>query len=116
MVTHDPLFQTSFSIIYSISISFIAIAIFLAMASHGSNVISGNSEIKRQMTRCSEKFIRLSPSLSAMQVFNFLFENVMKTDMVVTGGGIFVINHGLILTIASVMTTYSVLILQLDQT
>ncbi|GBM45566.1 hypothetical protein AVEN_152599-1 [Araneus ventricosus] len=115
IVAQNLLFKTTSSIIYIIWIVTTATLVLLGMSYHGSNIYDKGEEVKRQMVEYSDKFIRYSPSLSAMQVFNILFDIITKTNMTITGGGMFIINYGLILTIASVMVTYGVLILQLDQ-
>ncbi|GFQ69783.1 uncharacterized protein TNCT_59611 [Trichonephila clavata] len=115
MVTNDENYNTPPIIVYIFWIFLTATTVLLVMSYYGSNISNKGDEIKRQMVEYSDKFVRFSPPLSAMQTFHFLFEIIMKANMVVTGGGIFVINFGLILSIASVMVTYGVLILQLDQ-
>ncbi|KAF8766733.1 hypothetical protein HNY73_019767 [Argiope bruennichi] len=115
IVAQNSLFKTTSSIVYIIWIVVTAIWVLLGMSHLGSNIYDKGEEVKRQMVEYSDKFIRYSPSLSAMQVFNVLFDIIMSANMTVTGGGMFIINYGLILTIASVMVTYGVLILQLDK-
>ncbi|KAG8177666.1 hypothetical protein JTE90_012446 [Oedothorax gibbosus] len=87
---------------------------FVQMSRYGSYISSQVQSLKTQMIVCSDKFIRSSPSKSTMDVFHYLFEIVMKSQIEVTGNGMFVINYSLVLTIISTMVTYSVLILQLD--
>ncbi|GIY14752.1 uncharacterized protein CDAR_606961 [Caerostris darwini] len=115
MVNDNAQFKTPSSLVYIIWVVVSAVTVLLFMSSRGSNICEKDAEVKRRMVEYSDQFIRYSPPLPAMQVFNLLFEIVTKTNMIVTGGGMFVINYGLILTIASVMVTYGVLILQMDQ-
>ncbi|KAG8191759.1 hypothetical protein JTE90_008822 [Oedothorax gibbosus] len=98
-----------------IACTFCAAAIaFVQMSRYGSYIDSQVQGLKLQMIVCSDEFIRSSPSKSTMDVFNYLFEIVMKSQIEVTGNGMFVINYRLVLTIISTLITYSVLILQLD--
>ncbi|GFS88250.1 uncharacterized protein NPIL_702661 [Nephila pilipes] len=115
LVINDVSYKTAPIIVYIVWIFVTATTVLLVMSYYGSNITDKGDEVKRQMIEYSDKFIRFSPPLSAMQTFHFLFELVMKANMVVTGGGVFTVNFGLILSIASVMVTYGVLILQLDQ-
>lgn len=87
---------------------------FFEMSRYGSYLADKVQCLKRQMLVSSDKFIRSSPPRSSMDVFNYLFEIVMKSQIEVTGNGMFVINYTLVLTIISTLITYSVLILQLD--
>ncbi|KAG8177060.1 hypothetical protein JTE90_024947 [Oedothorax gibbosus] len=87
---------------------------FLILSSFGSNITDQGDKVKRRMIEYSDRFIRSSPPMHTLEVFSFLFDVIMKSEMVITGGGMFVINYGLILAIAGTMITYGVLILQMD--
>ncbi|KAG8193172.1 hypothetical protein JTE90_005523 [Oedothorax gibbosus] len=102
------------TIIYNIGNFLTATITVIQMSHYGSHIASQIQCLKREMVVCSDKFIRSSPPKSTMDVFHYLFEIVMKSQIEVTGYGLFVINYSLILAIVSTMITYSVLILQLD--
>ncbi|GBM45565.1 hypothetical protein AVEN_152598-1 [Araneus ventricosus] len=115
LASNNEFYNSTYPKIYIVFIFISWFVTFFVMARHGTNIIDKGEEAKLRMVEYLDKFLRYSPSHSAMQLFNFLFEVVMKIDVKVTGGGMFVINYGLILSICSVMVTYGVLILQLDQ-
>ncbi|GFQ69785.1 uncharacterized protein TNCT_59621 [Trichonephila clavata] len=115
MVSGDESFKVPVTTVYIVWVFVNSVGVLIILSYYGTSIADQGNEVKRKMIEYSDKFVRFSPPLSAMQMFQFLFEIVMKTNMMVTGGGIFAINFGLILSIASVMVTYGVLILQLDQ-
>ncbi|GBM45563.1 hypothetical protein AVEN_152597-1 [Araneus ventricosus] len=115
LASKNEFFNSTYSKIYIVFLFMISFVTFFVMARHGSNIIDKGEEAKLRMVEYLDKFLRYSPSHSSMQLINFLFEIVMKIDVKVTGGGMFAINQGLILSICSVVVTYGVLILQLDK-
>ncbi|GBM86117.1 hypothetical protein AVEN_167773-1 [Araneus ventricosus] len=115
MIMGDDSFRTPISIVYIVMIFSTAVTVLFVVSCCGSKIIDKSDQVKRRMVDFSDKFVQFSPSVPSLQVFNLLFEIISKSDIMVTGGGMFVINCALVLTIASVMVTYGVLILQLDQ-
>lgn len=114
MVTDDPRLRTPASLAYVAWTFSTATLILFDMSCRGSYIIDRVEELKRRMIECSDKIVRSSAGVQTMEAFNLLFEIVMKSNVSVTGGGMFVINYGLILAIAGTLVTYGVLILQLD--
>lgn len=114
MVTDNPSLRTPASLAYVVWAFSIATVILFDMSCRGSYIIDRVEELKRRMIECSEKIVRSSVGVQTMESFNLLFEIIMKSNVAVTGGGMFVINNGLILAIAGTLVTYGVLILQLD--
>lgn len=112
-IMDDESFRTPISIVYVIMIFSTAMAVLFVMSCYGSKIIDKSSQVKRRVVDFADKFVQFSPSTGSLKVFNMLFQIISKSDIVFTGGGMFVINCALMLTIASVMITYGVLILQL---
>ncbi|GFT45359.1 uncharacterized protein NPIL_417401 [Nephila pilipes] len=115
MVTGDESFKTTTTTVYIVWVFVNSVGVLIILSYYGSNITDQGNKLKRRMIEYTDKFIRFSPPISAMHMVQFLFEIIMKANLTVTGGGMFAINFGLILSIASVMVTYGVLILQLDQ-
>lgn len=116
VIQSNRFLESRAAIFYTIWTFCAAFITFVDMSRYGSYISSQVQSLKRQMIVCADQLIRSSPPQSTMDVFHYLFEIVMKSQIEVTGYGIFVINCGLVLTIISTLITYSVLILQLDST
>ncbi|KAG8194009.1 hypothetical protein JTE90_003610 [Oedothorax gibbosus] len=106
--------NTYATISYIVWTSCVATVTVVQMSRYGSYVTSQVQGLKRQMIVCSDELIRSSQPKSTMDVFHYLFEIVMKSQIQVTGYSMFVISYSLILPIISTLITYSVLLLQLD--
>ncbi|KAG8179467.1 hypothetical protein JTE90_021031 [Oedothorax gibbosus] len=114
MVSDSPYLKTAPAICYIVWSFFTSFWVFFELSAQGSRIIVQSEKVKRQLTECSDKLIRSSPSMSVLKVHHFLREIVMTSNIVVTGGGMFVINSSLMLTICGTLVTYGVLLSQLD--
>ncbi|KAG8193173.1 hypothetical protein JTE90_005524 [Oedothorax gibbosus] len=117
MFTNDPMMRTPASLAYVTWVFAISTFILLELSCRGSFITDRVEVLKRIMIGYSNKMVISASSggNQPLESFNFLFEIVMKSNVAVTGGGMFIINYGLILAVAGTLVTYSVLILQLDQ-
>ncbi|GIX68902.1 uncharacterized protein CEXT_545181 [Caerostris extrusa] len=116
MINDQEMFQSPFTSVGIVWMFFTAIGVLFVMACYGSYIVDSGEEVKKRMIDYSERLIRTAPGLSSVNMcVNFLFEITMKVNIKVTGGGMFTINCGLLLSITSLMVTYGVLILQLDR-
>ncbi|GFR17865.1 uncharacterized protein TNCT_472251 [Trichonephila clavata] len=93
----------------------LAISLFRRLTMSGSSVNTESEHLKDVSVECFRSIISSCADEPTLLAFSLLFGSIQDTNLVVTGGRIFVIERSLYLTVAGTMVTYGVIIFQTNE-
>ncbi|KAG8178641.1 hypothetical protein JTE90_010552 [Oedothorax gibbosus] len=111
-LSKDAIFRTKMVTLYIAWNFILVILIFRRLTLSGSRVGLESDKLRNVATECSRRIVSHCDDEKTLLAFNVLLGNIRDAKLVVTGGGMFVIEKSLFLTVVGTMVTYGVILFQ----
>lgn len=111
-ISNEAIFKTKMVTVYIAWNFILVVLIFRRLTLSGSRVAVECQRLRNVTAECSRRIVSHCEDEKTLLTYNILLGNIKDAKLVVTAGGMFVIEKGLFLTVVGTMVTYGVILFQ----